>query len=82
MNSDASRRARVPSDPELEATVRRMETRFRASADAETVRLMALYDSLVERFDSDLAGERDRLLSRGGALMLVQSIRAQRGRAP
>ena len=57
---------------ELRATVTRMEERFRQRRDTLTVRLLTAYDKLVPRFRSDLNDERDELLSRGGALMLIQ----------
>jgi hypothetical protein len=59
---------------ELRDTVTRMEERFRHRGDSLTVRLMAAYDKLIPRFRSDLNDERDELLSRGGALMLIQEV--------
>jgi hypothetical protein len=37
-------------------------------------RLLLAYEGLVPRFEADLGEERDVLLSRGAALMLVQAI--------
>lgn len=59
---------------ELRETVERMEGRLRKQTDILSVRLMAAYDALMPRFRSDLKDERDELLSRGGALMLIQQI--------
>lgn len=58
----------------LRATIDRMERRLFASDDATVLRLIDAYRGLVPRFESDLRFERDILLSRGGALMLVQAI--------
>jgi hypothetical protein len=55
-----------PSDAELRDTVERMEERLRTHA------LFADYERLVERFEADLADERDALLSRTAVLMLLQ----------
>ncbi len=59
---------------ELTATVVRMERRLGGLEDAEIQRLMRHYAELVPRFRADLESERDQLLSRGGALMLVQRV--------
>jgi hypothetical protein len=51
-----------------------MEGRL-ATVEAPQVRaLMTAYAELVPRFERDLEDERDQLLSRGGALMLVQQV--------
>jgi len=62
-----------PSIEELRSTINRMEQRLGAGDRRHTTELMALYWALVARFDVDLADERDRLLSRGGALMLIKA---------
>jgi hypothetical protein len=59
---------------ELRGTVERMETRLRREAADEAQALLSVYDELVPRFADDLADERDQLLSRGGALMLIQEV--------
>jgi hypothetical protein len=61
---------------ELRATVERMESRLRAQKEVRE--LVAAYDELVPQFASDLPDERERLLSQGGALMLIQEIAAKR----
>jgi hypothetical protein len=55
---------------ELRETVERMERSLAARPDAGE--LMAAYEELRARFAADLGDERDELLSRGGALMLIQ----------
>jgi hypothetical protein len=74
---------RLAIDPEdLRETVTRMEARLRNSADPFARDLMAVYDSLLARFAADLASERDELLTRGGALMLIQeAVRSDEGEA-
>jgi len=62
---------------ELRATVARMEERLRANADA----LIEAYDALVPRFRADLVEERDQLLARSAALMLIQQVRDRRAGA-
>jgi len=59
---------------ELRATVRRMEERVRGRGDTLTAGLLIAYDKLIPRFRSDLNDERHGLLSRGGALMLIQEV--------
>lgn len=60
----------MPDDEEeLRETVERMEARLRDTAGG----LMDAYDSLVPRFQADL-DERDALLARSAALMLVQAV--------
>lgn len=49
-----------------------MEERLGKDDDDLARGLMAAYRSLVPRFAADLRDERDELLTRGGALMLVQ----------
>jgi hypothetical protein len=64
---------------ELRATVLRMERRLTALDELLVKDLMTAYEELVPRFERDLEDERDQLLSRGGALMLVQQVWKERG---
>lgn len=57
---------RVPSLEEIEATIKRMEVRYRDHP------LFAEYHKLTERFDADLSDPRDRALARSAALMLIK----------
>jgi hypothetical protein len=59
-------RDRVPSLEEIEATVARMEERYRSH------RLFTDYLRLKQRFDADLSEARDRALARSAALMLIK----------
>ena len=52
----------------------RLEARLRAAEDQTVRQLMSGYDALLPRFSADLADERDELLSRGAALMLIQHV--------
>jgi len=61
-----------PSIEELRLTVDRMEQRLGSCSSNKTNELMGHYWALVARFEVDLPDERERLLSRGGALMLIQ----------
>ena len=56
----------VPSLREIEATVARMEQRYREHP------LFADYLRVRERFDADLSDARDRALARSAALMLIK----------
>ena len=58
----------------LRAMVEEMESQLRADERANS--LMAAYERLVLRLATDLNDERDRLLSRGAALMLVHEATA------
>jgi hypothetical protein len=58
---------------ELRLTVDRMEQRLGSCNSNRTNELMGHYWALVARFEVDLPDERERLLSRGGALMLIQA---------
>jgi len=51
-----------------------MEARLHAIDDETARRLIDAYETLVARFSIDLGDERDELLSRGGALMLIQEF--------
>lgn len=66
---------------ELRVTVERLETRLHAFADPLAFELLAAYDALTPVFAADLGDERDALLSRGAALMLIQQVLLERGRA-
>jgi hypothetical protein len=55
-----------PSEAELRETIERMEARLVGQP------LFPVYQRLSERFAADLAAERDVLLSRAAALMLLQ----------
>ena len=57
---------KVPSLEEIEATVARMEERYRDH------QLFPKYLRLRERFDADLSDARDRGLARSAALMLIK----------
>jgi hypothetical protein len=60
---------------ELQATVRRMESRLSAVQHAQVVQLMRLYAELCLRFEADLsATPRDLALAKASALMLVQAL--------
>jgi hypothetical protein len=56
----------APSLEEIEATVARMEERYRDHP------LFANYLRLRERFDADLSDARDRALVKSAALMLIK----------
>jgi hypothetical protein len=60
----------LPGLDELRETVERLERSLAASPEADE--LMKAYEALRGRFAVDLGDERDELLSRGGALMLIQ----------
>jgi hypothetical protein len=62
---------------ELRATVTRMEERLRSDGDS----LMDVYEALRPRFRVDLDDERDELLARSAALMLIQELRDRRAGA-
>ena len=65
-----------PTEAELRETVERMEARLRRHP------LFPDYERLLERFEADLADERDVLLSRAAALMLLQEAASDAGRSP
>jgi hypothetical protein len=66
---------------ELRTTVERMEARLAAFDDALAYELLAAYRTLTPLFASDLDDERDELVSRGAALMLIQQVLLERGRS-
>ena len=55
-----------PDEKELRETIARMEARLRAEP------LFGDYERICARFEADLEDERDVLLSRAAALMLLQ----------
>ena len=65
-----------PSEAELRDTIERMEARSRGHP------LFPLYQRLSERFGADLADERDVLLSRAAALMLLHEALTPIGDGP
>jgi hypothetical protein len=65
--------AKSPSTDELRQTIERIEQRLGSCESAHTDELMSHYWALVARFEVDLPDERERLLSRSGALMLIQA---------
>ena len=68
--------AKVSSE-ELKQTVDRMEARL-GQFNAPIVRsLYVAYIGLISRFAEDLTDERDQLLSRAAALMLIQEIASE-----
>ncbi len=62
-----------PTIEELRTTVDRMEQRLGACNSNRTNELLGHYWALVARFGVDLPDERDRLLGRSGALMLIDA---------
>jgi len=58
--------ASVPDLAEIEATVSRMEARYRADP------LFPVYQRLCERFEADLSDRRDLALAKASALMLIK----------
>lgn len=63
-----------PELAELAATVARMEQRL--AAEPSMAMLWGHYLQLCPRFEADLSDERDRLLARSAALMLLQQALA------
>lgn len=64
---------RSPSTEELRATIDRMEQRLGICNSNRTNELLGHYWALVAQFKIDLADEHDQLLSRRGALMLIDA---------
>lgn len=56
----------VPSLEEIEATVSRLEDRYRATP------LFAVYERLCLRFEVDLSDRRDLALAKSAALMFIK----------
>jgi Protein of unknown function (DUF1653) len=68
------------TESDLAATVQRMEARLSASNSAAVQQLMPHYHQLAVRFEQDLAArERDVLLAKSSALMLVQAATQAEG---
>jgi hypothetical protein len=66
---------------ELRETVERMEARLAGFDDDLARALLAAYQALAPVFAADLRDERDELLSRAAALMLIQQALLEGGRA-
>lgn len=64
----------IPDTRELATMIDRMEARFAAIGEAGA--LLDAYIQVCRRFAADLDDPRDVLLSRGGALMLIQEMLA------
>ena len=63
------------TESELRATVERMERRWLCSPNPELAALVASYKDLAARFAADLQpSERDVLLAKASALMLIQEV--------
>ncbi|WP_245296704.1 hypothetical protein [Rhizobium bangladeshense] len=69
--------ASIPTVNELKSTIARLESRYRGHNDAGA--LFEPYEMLCRRFERDLADERDRLLSKAAAMMMIKySIEQER----
>jgi ParB family chromosome partitioning protein len=66
------------NDQQLAAAVRRLEGQLRAESDPVIIDLMRRYEALAAAFAQDLALPRDVLISRRGALLLIQAVAAHR----
>ncbi|MBB4195404.1 hypothetical protein GGE45_006310 [Rhizobium aethiopicum] len=62
--------ASTPTTAELMSTIVRLEQKYRRYDKATA--LFAVYEKLCERFEEDLAQERDVLLSKAAALMVIK----------
>ena len=62
--------ASIPTTAELMSTIVRLEQRYRRDDNATA--LFAVYEKLCERFEEDLTEERDVLLSKAAALMVIK----------
>lgn len=60
----------IPTTVELSSTIDRMEDIYRRHGEAGA--LFDAYEKLCQRFERDLADERDVLLSKGAALMMIK----------
>jgi Protein of unknown function (DUF1653) len=70
----------LTTEAELVATVQRMEAKLFASVSATVQQLMPFYRQVALRFEHDLAArERDILLAKASALMLVQTAAQAEG---
>lgn len=61
--------ASIPTTAELMSTIVRLEQRYRRDDNAA---LFAVYEKLCERFEEDLTEDRDVLLSKAAALMVIK----------
>ena len=64
----------IPDIAELRSTIERMEARYKASKDPQAGPLMEAYGRVAVRYESQLADERDRFLSKASALMMVRFV--------
>ncbi|ANL33098.1 hypothetical protein [Rhizobium phaseoli] len=60
----------IPTTVELRSTIDRMENVYRCYEEASA--LFNAYEKLCQRFEQDLADERDVLLSKRAALMMIK----------
>ncbi|WP_150124884.1 hypothetical protein [Rhizobium phaseoli] len=60
----------IPTTVELSSTIDRMEGVYGRHDEAGT--LFDVYEKLCQRFEQDLADERDVLLSKAAALMMIK----------
>ncbi|ANM09474.1 MULTISPECIES: hypothetical protein [unclassified Rhizobium] len=70
----------IPTTIELSSTIDRMESVYRRQDEARAV--FGVYEKLCQRFEQDLADERDLLLSKAAALMMIKYWVEQRGSHP
>ncbi|ANL71048.1 hypothetical protein AMC83_CH01023 [Rhizobium phaseoli] len=70
----------IPTTVELSSTIDRMENVFRCHEEASA--LFDVYGKLCQRFEQDLADERDVLLSKGAALMMIKYWLEEKGADP
>lgn len=63
-----------PTEQELRATVRRMETQLGHIDRSDMALLFKHYQMLCSRFKADLADGRDLALAQASVLMLIQSV--------
>lgn len=72
--------ASIPTTVELNSTIDRMENAYRRHGEASA--LFDAYEKLCKRFEQDLADERDVLLSKGAALMMIKYWLEETGSDP
>ncbi|MBB2688217.1 MULTISPECIES: hypothetical protein [Rhizobium] len=70
----------IPTTIELSSTIDRMENVYRRQDEARA--LFDVYEKLCQRFEQDLADERDLLLSKAAALMMIKYSVEQTGSHP
>ncbi|MGG7576636.1 hypothetical protein [Rhizobium sp. Nf11,1] len=68
----------IPTVDELKSTITRLESRYRGHDEARA--LFEVYEKLCERFEQDLADERDLLLNKAAAMMMIKYWVEQEGR--